>query len=188
MLDINFIRQNPEKVKEACEKKQVKVDVDKLLDLDKEVRKYKTEEQELRAMQNKLGQDKIDEGKKLKEQIKAVKKLLSEGLEAELNSLLQTIPNIPFDDVPVGKSDADNVVLRKVGKIPNFKFNPRSYLEIGERLDIIDVERASKVAGSSFGYLKGQAALMEFALVNLAFDLLIKKGFEIGRASCRERV
>ena len=98
-------------------------------------------------------------------------------LDKEFNELMLQIPNFPFDDVPVGKDDSENVVLRKVGKIPKFGFQPKDYLEIAEKLDIIDVKRAAKIAGSRFGFLKREAALMEFALINLALENLIKEKF-----------
>lgn len=87
------------------------------------------------------------------------------------------IPNIPLADVPVGKDEKDNVVLRKVGKIPKFNFKPKDYLELAENLDLIDVKRAAKIAGSRFGFLKREAALIEFALINLALENLIREKF-----------
>jgi seryl-tRNA synthetase len=97
--------------------------------------------------------------------------------EKEFNDLMLQVPNLPFDDVLVGKDDRENVVLRKVGKIPKFGFKPKNYLEISEKLDIIDVKRAAKIAGSRFGFLKREAALIEFALINLALENLIKEKF-----------
>ena len=99
------------------------------------------------------------------------------AVDQVLNRLINQIPNIPLNDVPVGKNDKDNVILREVGKRPVFNFQPKNHLEIGETLDLIDVERAAKVSGSRFNYLKREAALLEFALVNLALDFLTKKGF-----------
>ena len=87
------------------------------------------------------------------------------------------VPNIPFDEVPVGKDDTENIVIKKVGKIPNFKFQSKSHLEIGEKLGIIDIERASKVSGSRFGYIKGDLVLLQFAIIKFGLDLLIKERF-----------
>ena len=87
------------------------------------------------------------------------------------------LPNLPLPDVPVGKNEKDNKVLYEVGKKPKFNFEPKKHYEIGESLDIIDTQRAAKVSGSRFGYLKGQAALLEFALINFALKKLVKKGF-----------
>ncbi len=181
MLDINFIRENPQKVKEACQKKQVKVDVDKILELDKKKRELMTNLENLKAEQNKIsrgGRDEsaISKAKELKEKFKDLEPKLK-NIEAELNSLLLLLPNIPFDDVPVGKDDSENVILRQVGKPTKFNFTAKDYMQIGKDLDLIDTERAGKVAGPRFGYLKNQLPLLEFALINLVMDTVKKQGF-----------
>jgi len=183
MLDINFIRENSNKVKEACEKKQVKVDVDKVLELDKKKRELMTEIETLKAEQNKIsrgGKDNmvlIKQAKKIKEKIKSLQPGL-EDIEKELNILLLQLPNIPFDDVPVGKDDSQNVIVRHVGKKPMWVFSkPKDYMQLGENLDLIDTERAGKVAGSRFGYIKGMLVVLEFALVKLVMDTVLKEGF-----------
>ena len=176
MLDIKFIREHPDKVKEGCQKKQVKVDVDKLLKLDEERRQYLLQIETFRAKQNKLGKSEIREAQEIKAQIKQIEPEL-EKIKKELSSLMLQIPNLPLDDVPVGKDEKDNVVIKEWGKKPKFQFQPKDYLEIAEKLDIIDVKRAAKVSGTRFGYLKREAALLEFALINLTFDTLIKEKF-----------
>lgn len=188
MLDINFIRQNPEKVKEACEKKQVKLDVDRILELDKKKRELLVKSENLKAEQNKISkhlpagrQGKADEeaiskAKEIKEEIKRIEPDLK-NIEAELNNLLLLVPNIPFDDVPVGKDDSENVVLRQVGKAPKFDFPAKDYMQLGQKLDLIDTERAGKVSGSRFGYLKRELPLLEFALINLVMEIVKKEGF-----------
>ena len=95
----------------------------------------------------------------------------------EFNNLISKIPNPPLKNVPLGKDERDNLVLRKVGEKPKFNFPAKSYLEISETLDLIDTKRGAKVAGARFGYLKREAVLLEFALVNFAFETLIKKVF-----------
>ena len=119
MLDIKFIRQNPNKVKEGARKKGVKVDIDKLLKLDEKRREYLQKIETLKSKQNKLGKDKIKEAQKLKSQIKTLSPQL-ERTEKELQNLLLQVPNVPFDDVPIGKDERDNLVLEKIGKIPKF--------------------------------------------------------------------
>ena len=182
MLDIKFIRENPDKIKQACEKKRVKCDVGRILELDKTRRGLLQEIEELKAEQNKIsGQGKSDKdgikkAKELKGKIKNREPELAE-VEEELNQLALQVPNPPLDDVPVGKSEKDNQVLREEGKKPKFDFTPRDYLDLAEDLDIIDVKRAAKASGTRFGYLKGEAALFEFALVQLAFETLAKEGF-----------
>ena len=183
MLDINFIRENSGKVKEACEKKNVKIDIDLVLALDKKKRELMTEMELLKAEQNKIsrgGKDNnvlIVQAKEIKEKIKSMEPEL-EKTNSELKNLLLQLPNIPFDDVPVGKDDSQNVVLRKVGHTPKWIFHkPKDYMELGKDLDLIDVERAGKVSGSRFGYIKGELALLEFALIKLVMDTVKKENF-----------
>jgi len=181
MLDINFIRNNPQKVKEGCEKKQIKIDIDELLRLDKEKRKLQGRLDELRAERNKISSQKVQENllsraREIKEEIKKIEPRLHE-LEKKLREILLSLPNLPFDEVPVGKDDSQNLVLRKVGKTPSFKFSYKNYLELAEKLDLIDVKRAAKISGPRFGFLKKEAVLLQFALINFAFDILTKKGF-----------
>ena len=176
MLDIKFIRQKPDKVKEGCKKKQATVDIDKFLDLDKKKREYLKKVEELRSVQNRLGKEDVSRAQKIKAEIKALEPELSK-IERDLEILMHQIPNLPLDDVPVGKNEKENVTIKEVGKKPKFAFEPKNYLNIAEKLDLIDVKRAAKVSGTRFGYLKNQAVLLEFALINLSFDLLIHHGF-----------
>jgi len=183
VLDINFIRENSEKVKEACKNKNVNVDVDRVLVLDKSKRELMTQMETLKAEQNKISRGGADnqaiftQAKEIKEKIKAMSPEL-EKTDEELKKLLLQLPNIPFDDVPVGKDDSENKVLRKVGRPAMQIFRkPKDYMELGADLDLIDTERAGKVAGSRFGYIKGKLALLEFALVKLAMDTVTKEGF-----------
>jgi len=184
MLDINFIRENFVVVKNACKNKNVNVDVDRVLELDKKKRELMTEIETLKAEQNKISRGGAEnqaifaQAKEIKAKIKEIEPEL-EKAEKELKLLLLQLPNIPFDDVPIGKDDSQNVVLRKVGK-PVFVAlrrgfgEARDYMELGESLDLIDTERAGKVAGSRFGYLKNELPLLEFALINLVMDTVRK--------------
>lgn len=186
MIDIKVLRENPEKVKDSLTKrnKNVKL-VDDFLSLDVKWRSLTKQLDEARAKQNILSkemaqgappQEKIEESKKIKVEMKTMGVALSE-LEKKRNVFLNNFPNILAEDVLAGKSEADNKVLREVGNKPNFSFQPKDYLSIAEKLDVIDVETAAKVSGSRFGYLKGQAALLELALVNFAIKKLVSKGF-----------
>jgi len=185
MLDINFIRENPQKVKEACEKKNIKCDVDGVLDLDKKKRELLVKSEDLKAQQNKLGksfgaaQDKenIEEAKKLKNKIKEIEPDLKETDE-KLKTLLLQLPNIPFDDVPVGTDETANIIVRQIGKKSKFNFKVKDYMQLGESLDLIDTERAGKISGSRFGFIKNELALLEFALIKLALDTLTKESFK----------
>ena len=181
MLDIKFIRENPQKVKDGAKNKGIEVDIDKLLELDKKRRELLAQTEQLKAEQNKLSKGQITE--EIKNQARELKEKIQKGeeelktVEKELNEIMYKIPNIPLEGVPIGKDDSGNVVAKKVGELLKFDFQPKEHFEIGEKLDLIDTERAAKVAGSRFYYFKREAALMEFALINLAMDTLVKKGF-----------
>ena len=187
MLDIKFIRKNPDKVREGCEKKGVKVEIiGQILEVDKKRREVLQALEDIRAKKNKASKE-ITAAKDEKEKQKIILEMREldknndkldenfKGLEKEFNDLMLQIPNLPFEDVPVGKSDKENVILRKVGERPKFGFTPKDYLEIAQNLDLIDVKRAAKVSGTRFGYIKGKAALLEFALLNFVFDRFIKE-------------
>ena len=184
MLDIKFIRENPEKVKKGCQNKQVKVDIDQVLNLDKKRRELLQKIETLRAEQNKISKQKIlnkeqkEKAKKLKAEIKKIE-AESKEINKEYQSLMLQIPNLPLDGVPIGKDEKDNKVLKEVGKKTEFNFQPKDYLEIAEKLDLIDIKRAAKISGSRFGFLKNEAALLEFALINFTLDFLTKKGFAL---------
>jgi len=187
MLDIKLIRQNPDKVKEKlAQKGSDPVLIDELLSLDGDRRKLL---QEIETVRHKKGEaeEKLSSADKDDNIIKTLKevKLFLDFKEKELSDLEEKIdkvthhlPNLPLDDVPMGKNEQDNIVIKEVGKKPVFKFPAKDYLELGEKLDIIDVKRASKTSGSRFGFLKNQAAILEFALVQFALNKLIKNGFK----------
>lgn len=185
MLSINFIRENPDKVKKGIEKKQVDPSlVDDFLNLDDEWRKIRQEGDNLRSKQNEISEkisgekDKnlMKEAKSLKSEIKEVSSK-EKDLKEKRDSILKDIPNIPFENVPIGKNEEDNKILREVGEKPGFSFPPRDHMELGESLDLIDTEQASKVSGSRFNYIKKEAVLIEFALVQLALETLMEEGF-----------
>jgi seryl-tRNA synthetase len=176
MIDIKLLRENPEKVKKACQNKRVVVDVDKILEIDKKKRELIQQIENLKAEKNKLSIKDIEKGRELKEKIKQLEPKL-ENLEKEFNELFLQIPNLPLADVPIGKDETENKVIEKVGKKPKFGFKSKDYLELAENLDIIDVKRTAKVSGSRFGYIKGGAAMLEMGLIGLVFDVLAKEGF-----------
>ncbi len=157
MLDINFIRQNPEEVKKGVAAKNVNSRlVDDFLVLDNEWRGLVKENDGLRAEQKKFSEErKIDEAKELKNKIQNLEEKLKQ-IEAERRKILNQLPNLPLEDVPIGKNDSENVVLREVGEKPKFDFELKDYLELAEKFDLIDTERAGKVSGSRFGYINGQ--------------------------------
>jgi len=189
MLDIKFIRQNKDLVKKGCEKKQINPSiVNELLAVDKKRLEFLQALDEMRAQKNKTTSE-ISAAKDEQEK----RKLILRMQELDINSdrltknfkefdrkfkeLNLKIPNLPLEDVPIGKSDKENIVLKTVGAKPSFDFKFKDYLEIAQTMDLIDTERGGKVAGSRFSYLKGKLVLLEFAIINFVFEKLIKKGF-----------
>ncbi len=188
MLDIKFIRNNSGLVKEGCLKKGVKVDIDELLEVDKKKREILQALEDMRAQKNKANKEikalKDKGGKeviilKMRELDKNSDRLnkTSKELEERFNNLMFQIANLPQENVPLGKDERENVVLKEVGKRPKFIFKFKDYLTLAENLDLIDVKRAAKTSGSRFGFLKNEAVLLEFALINFAFDNLKNQGF-----------
>lgn len=188
MIDIELLRKNPEIFKKGSKNKNIDVDIDAVLELDKKWRDVLKELEDLRANQNSLGErvvsekdskekkETIEKLKEIKDRIK-MKESEEEILRGRLTKLTRQIPNPPFDEVIIGKDDSDNKVLREAGLKPLFNFKFKDYVELGMDLDLIDTERAGKVSGTRFGYLKNEAALFEFALIQYATDILIKEGF-----------
>jgi seryl-tRNA synthetase len=155
MLDIQFIRENPELVQEKSAQKGYKVDVKKLLELDEQRRKLLTAIEALRAERNELtaaakgskpSTEQIEKGKALKEKISETEAQLDK-VEPEFTTLYKAIPNMPLDTVPVGATEDENVVTKTVGDKPKLDFTPKSDAELGQERDFIDKERAAKVAG-----------------------------------------
>ena len=187
MLDVNLIRENPQKVKEGIFKKNGDIKlVDKFLKLDEKWRKKISVLEQLKFEQNvlnkKLGLEKNDyelaRAQVLKKSILELEKEVDELFKKRID-ILYKIPNIPFEDVPVGKNENDNQIIKEVGIKPNFNFQILDYLTLAENLDLIDIKRASKVSGTRFGYLKNEAVLLEFALVKFVFDRLLKHNFSL---------
>ncbi|MBX4186679.1 MAG: serine--tRNA ligase, partial [Candidatus Doudnabacteria bacterium] len=172
MLDIKYIRDNQDKVKEAIKNKLSNANLDRLLSLDDQRKKLIIDTEAIRSRRNEIAQklkkDKddalIEESKQLKDTVTKIETELAE-IELQWQLALEQIPNIPLDDVPVGEDETANKVLRQVGKVPKFKFDVKDHMALGEALDIIDMPRAAKVAGARFGYKKGGAAMLDAALM-----------------------
>ncbi|MBI2410105.1 serine--tRNA ligase [Candidatus Kaiserbacteria bacterium] len=185
MLDIHFIRENLEVVKDAAAKKGVDVDLDELLKLDDERKKIRQELDAKRAEQNRRSQEiQTFKGFEREKVIEAMQHLKigmteAEGRYQELlqrwTKLLLSVPNIPSPDTPVGPDESGNVVVRKWGERPTFDFKPKAHWDIGRELDIIDTERAAAVSGARFSYLKGDAVLMQFGLIAFALKVLTSR-------------
>lgn len=187
MLDIKFIRENPEVVKTAAKNKLINVDIDRLLQVDEDLRKVSQEADTLKEERNKLSssipslsndekQKTINYVKELKEKIAVLDEKI-EPLKKEFTELMYQVPGIPFEEVPIGKDDEENVEIKRVGEIPTFDFEIKDHVDLAESLDLIDVPRAVKIAGSRSYYLKNEAVLLEMALCRYVIDKLVKKGF-----------
>lgn len=185
MLDINLIREKPEEVKKGIANKHVDPKlVDKFLRLDGDWRSKTKIIDELKGEQNAVTDelakeqkaDLIAKAQLLKQRITDIEAERAE-LGAKRDDILARLPNLPFPDVPVGEDESGNKIVREVGRKPEFDFKPADYLALGEKLGIIDTKRAAEVSGSRFGYLLGDAVLMEFGLVELAMKTLVKEGF-----------
>lgn len=189
MLDINLIRQKPEIVREALEKRQMDPSaVDQVLLLDEKRRELIRNVEEMRSGRNVVSKEiakmkdkaerqaKIDAMRELGDTIDSVSAELGQ-VEADLQSLVAELPNIPDPDVPVGMDDRDNIVLRVVGELPKYDFEPKPHWDLGAELGIIDFERGVRLAGSRFYVLSGLGALLQRALIFWMVDLHIRQGY-----------
>lgn len=175
MININLLREEPDKFKKSLIIKNYDPTlVDLFLDLDVKWREKVTALDELRAKKNTLGVDDREEAKKLKEKEKEYIREI-DVFAKERDVILEQIPNIPASDVPVGKNDTENVVIKEEGERTKFNFEPKDYLALTDGL--IKIEKASEVTGSRFGYILGDLVALEFALVKLAMDKLLPHGF-----------
>ena len=200
MLDIKFIRENKELIKEAARKKHIDFDVDKLLDTDDKRLLLIKETDGFRAHQN-VASEKIsqledqDEKQKVINEMKLLKSRLSKSEEhlkrvmEKWRGLMLEVPNIPDPSVPEGESDEQNKEIKKWGELPNFDFEPKSCLEIMKNLDLVDFERGVKVSGFRGYFLKNEAAQLSMALWQFGIEEWVKRGFQpfLVPALARER-
>jgi len=185
MLDIHFIRENADLVKEGARKKNVDVDIDRLLVVDEERKTILQQIEEKRAEQNRASKTialaKGDEKDKLLEAMRHLKSGMGElqekfdTLDLEWTKLMLAVPNLPSPDTPEGKDDAENVVIREWGTKPEFSFTPKPHWELGEELGILNTEKAGEISGARFAYIMGDLVLVQFALVNLVMKTLTSR-------------
>ena len=180
MLDIRFIRDNAEAVQTNATNKGYSVSIADLLKLDDERRSLQQQVDELREKRNanagkmkggKPSQELIDEGKQIKVELAEREGYLT-SVDTEFTDLLKKVPNMASDDVPIGATEDENVVAKQVGDKPQFSFAPRNHYEIGEERLWIDKERAAKVAGSRFAYIKGDMVKLQMAIVQFVINTL----------------
>ena len=189
MLDLRYVRENPEAVAENCRNRGVVADIDLVVKLADRRSGLIQELNELKHQQNQLAKSVggerdperrkylIAESRRMKEAIPERETEL-QMVERRLREEMLKIPNMTHPDSPIGKDDTENVELKRVGEIPTFDFEPRDHVELGEALGIIDFEAGTKVAGSKFYFLRADAVLLELGLVRYALDMLIERGYE----------
>lgn len=194
MLDIRLIREHPEIVRDNLRRRDDTEKIKMLQDLiiyDKKWRQFLTEVNELRhnrrvitdqiASLKKKGKDvtkKIIEAQAIPEKIRKLETQV-DAYKDKADRILLTLPNLLHESVPIGKDETENVVVRTWGKPPTFDFNPKNHLEIVLDLGLIDAERAAKVSGHGFYYLKGELALLDYAILNYTIDFMMKRGYQL---------
>ncbi len=177
MLDIKFIRENPEVIKKAAVNKGYTINIDHVLEIDSKHRELALSVQKLREERNIIAREKnIEKGKQLKERLEK-EEHAAKAVEEELNEWLLKIPNIPADDVPVGTDETRNKEIKKVGDIPQFSFDPKSHETLALALDLYDTKRAAGIAGTRAYFLKNELVMLEQAVLQYALDFIVKQGF-----------
>jgi seryl-tRNA synthetase len=175
MLDIKYIREHADTVKDAVKNKKAKVDIDALLKIDTRRRKLIADIEGLNQERGDAAKAKdIERGKLIKENL-AVVEAEFKDIDALYMELMYKVPNVPSVDTPVGANEDENQVIRQVGEPTKFDFQPKEHWQLGEALGIIDTETATAVSGSRFAYLKGDLALMEFALIQFVMQTLTNR-------------
>ncbi len=181
MLPLSLIREQPDLVKQAAKNKNRDESVDRILELDDERRDLISQVQQIREERNQLKKKQLDEtvkqrGTELKNQLKTLETRLSD-VESELDRLVAELPNIPDPSVPVGADESGNQEIRTWGKPTTFDFDDKDHIELGTALDILDLERGSKVSGYRGYFLKNQGALLHMAVMMYVFHTLMAKGY-----------
>jgi seryl-tRNA synthetase len=187
MLDIKFIRQYQDKVEDAITKKNIKLDLNELLEIDRQRVELLQEIEKLQALKNELNdkiksasvderQTIIEEGKKVKEQLETKEPSYKE-IKQKFDELMVKVPNIISADTPEGKSDDDNIEIERKGEIPTFDFPVKDHIRLGKDLDILDLEKGTKVAGFRGYYVKNEGVSLMMALMMYALNKMIEKGY-----------
>lgn len=187
MIDIKQIRENPQKFKEACTAKKFDADIDKLIEVDSALKTIKQKLQDISTDKNRIGKSipnlSADEKQSALLQLAELK--LEEAryseelgrLQPQFDEIMQQVPQPADDDVPLGKDDTENTEIRKEGEIRQFDFEPKDHVQLGLALGIMDIERGVKLAGTRNYFLKGDGALLHWAVLRLAMDFMVGKGY-----------
>jgi len=187
MIDIKEIRENPQRYKDATKAKGFEVDIDKLLDVDSRLLDAKKTLQNITTEKNRIGKSipkladaekkaALDQLSQLKQQEEQHNEAIKE-LRPEFDELMLQVAQPADEDVPFGKDDTENIEIRKEGKIRNFDFEPKDHMQLGLALGIIDTERGVKLAGTRNYFLKGDGALLHWAVLRFALDLMVERGY-----------
>jgi len=187
MIDIKQIREKPERFKKAAKDKHFDVDIDRLLDLDSQLLSVKKQLQDISTDKNRIGKSiprlSADEKQSALSQLSQLKQQEAKydedtrRLKPEFDELMQQVPQPTDDDVPLGKDDTENVEIRKEGKVRHFDFEPKDHVQLGLALGIIDIERGVKLAGTRNYFLKGDGALLHWAVLRFAMDYMIGRDY-----------
>ena len=174
MHNIKDIRNDPNKFKDSLKKRFLDFDLNEILKLDENNRKLiqekETLEKEKKVISKSKNKDLFEKSKSISKQIDILENKQKE-IKANLENILSSLPNIPYDDVPVGKDESSNLEVSKSGTIPKFDFKPKSHYELGESLNMLDFDLASKTTGSRFVFVKDKLALLERAISNFMIDV-----------------
>ena len=185
MLDIKYIRDNSDKIKEAAQNKNIEVDIDRLLQLDEKKRDLQGQLDELKSQRKKAAQntgggqpsqEQIEKGKELKQKIQELEEEYKK-IEQERETLMAQVPTVPSEDTPIGEDDDENVEVERHGEPTSFDFEPKDHIQLGKDLDLLDLDRGVKVAGYRGYYLKNEAAILQTAIMMHALTKLMGKGF-----------
>ncbi len=178
MHNIKDIRNNSNLFKESLKKRFIDIDINEILKLDENNRKLIQEKESLESEKKQISKSKNKElfkkSKIISEKIDSIE-IKQKKLKASLDTILSSLPNIPLNDVPVGKDESSNVEVSKSGTIPNFNFKPKSHFELGEKLNMLDFELATKTTGSRFVFVKDKLALLERAISNFMIEVHVNQ-------------
>ena len=189
MLDMKLIREHSDLIKANCARRKCAIDIDNLLELDADYRKLAQDAETMRAERNRLSKL-CGSDPDAREKVKNIKVFLGEKeakmaeLEKKIMGAVTRLPNLLAPDVPDGADDTSNVEIRKVGAIPTFDFKIRDHQELGELLDILDIARGAKVAGTGFYYWKGKGAMLAQSLYFYVQRFLVERGFTMFMTPC----
>ncbi|MEA3295583.1 MAG: serine--tRNA ligase [Patescibacteria group bacterium] len=176
MVDIKFVRENIDLMKQVVKNKKINLDVDAFLELDKKRRALIQESEQIKSEQKKMTKEQRDEAIKLKIKFKKLNQELEE-IQKKYDKAMLLVPNVYSENTPIGDSDNDNKEIFVSGKIPKFDFPVKDHIELGKELDIIDTQKGAHTSGFRGYYLKNQGALLHFGLMSMALDKLRDKGF-----------